>query len=247
MPFQRQQKCIFHWRGRAWLAIGDRVKISRYSRRLMHRNRVTCELHDSYFRLMTIKHAIPRTAEVTHSDVQLWGDIEWAIELLYNSVKTGSQLVWRPDPLVTWCGRENSTQRRGPPGLRLCSPGERERHTAMSGGAGEVNMLQSLFSLQLPLTHNPFNKVRGICFFKEVFARLYYCVNRYSACIWVYMHIYYVAIQHKLLVLRRVLSTMYGFWENILSTQYGFWKNILNTMNTIFYGQGFSVEKIFWV
>ena len=59
----------------------------------MHRKRVTCELHDSYFRLMTIKHAIPKTVEVTHSDGQLWGDIEWAIELLYNSVKTGSQLV----------------------------------------------------------------------------------------------------------------------------------------------------------
>ena len=68
-------------------------KIPRYSHRLMHRKRVTCELHDSYFRLMTIKHAIPRTAEVTHPDGQLWGDIEWAIELLYNSAKTGNQLV----------------------------------------------------------------------------------------------------------------------------------------------------------
>ena len=29
------------------------------------------------------------------------------VELLYNSVKTGSQLVWRPDPLVTRCGRES--------------------------------------------------------------------------------------------------------------------------------------------
>ena len=52
-----------------------------------------------------------KTAEVTHPDGQLCGDIEWAIELLYNSVKTGSQLVWRPvwspDPLVTRCGREN--------------------------------------------------------------------------------------------------------------------------------------------
>ena len=37
----------------------------------MHRKRVTCELHDSYFRLMTIKRAIPK--------------IEWTIELLYNS------------------------------------------------------------------------------------------------------------------------------------------------------------------
>ena len=109
------------------------------------------------------------------------------VELLYNSVETGSQLVWRPvswssDELETRCGRENSTQRRGSLGLWLSSPRERERHTAMSGGAGEVNMLQSLFSLQPPLTHSPFNKVRGI-FFKEVFPRLYYCVNMYSACI----------------------------------------------------------------
>ena len=107
IPFQRRRKCIFHWRGRAWLTIWDRVKIPRYSHRLMHRKRVTCELHESYFRLMTIKHAIPKTAEVTHSDGQLWGDIEWAIELLYNSLKTGSQLVWRSQSLETRCGRES--------------------------------------------------------------------------------------------------------------------------------------------
>ena len=58
----------------------------------MHRKRVTCELHDSYFRLMASKHAIPK--------------IECAIKLLYNSVNTGSQGVgdqvsWR------WCSRES--------------------------------------------------------------------------------------------------------------------------------------------
>ena len=36
-------------------------KIPWYTQRLMNRKRVTCELHDSYFRLMTIKHAIPKT------------------------------------------------------------------------------------------------------------------------------------------------------------------------------------------
>ena len=87
---------------RAWLTIWDRVKIPRYSHKLMHRKRVTCELHDSYFRSMTIIHAIPKTAEVTHSDGQLWGDIERMIELLYNSLKTGRQFfgdrrVWRKD------------------------------------------------------------------------------------------------------------------------------------------------------
>ena len=35
-------------------------KIPQYSPRLMHRKRVTCELHDSYFCLMTIKHAISK-------------------------------------------------------------------------------------------------------------------------------------------------------------------------------------------
>ena len=93
MQFQRQRKCIFHWRGRASITMWDRVKIPRYTHRLMHRKRVTCEQHDSYFCLMTIKHAIPKTAEVTHSDGQSWGDTEWAIELLYNSVMTGSQSV----------------------------------------------------------------------------------------------------------------------------------------------------------
>ena len=45
----------------------------------MHRKRVTSELHDSYFRLMTIKHAIPR--------------IEWAIEWVLNYYIT----LWRQE------------------------------------------------------------------------------------------------------------------------------------------------------
>ena len=62
-----------------WLTKWDKVIFPWYTHRLMHWKRVTCELHDSYFRLMTIKQAIP--------------NIEWAIELLYNSVKIGSQAV----------------------------------------------------------------------------------------------------------------------------------------------------------
>ena len=105
---------------------------------------MTSELYDSYFRLMTIKHAIPK--------------IEWAIELSYNSVWTGQevrrvghQTSWRQDvvgkattqqkgpsgplmefgdPLVTRCGRESRTQQSWSLGLRLISPGERERHNA---------------------------------------------------------------------------------------------------------------------
>ena len=62
----------------------------------MHRKRVTSELHDSYFRLMTIKHAIPKIE---------WA-IEWAIELLYNTVETGSQRVGERR-VGDKCGRES--------------------------------------------------------------------------------------------------------------------------------------------
>ena len=72
----------------------------------MHRKRVTSELHDSYFRLMTIKHAIPKIE---------WA-IEWAIELLYKSVWTGSQWIgdqtsWRQDMVG-----KATTQQKGPSG-----------------------------------------------------------------------------------------------------------------------------------
>ena len=45
--------------------MGRGKNIPWYSHRLTHQKRVTSELHDSYFRLMTIKHSISK--------------IEWAI------------------------------------------------------------------------------------------------------------------------------------------------------------------------
>ena len=48
-----------------WLIKWDKLKFPWYTYRLMHRKRVTCELHDSYM----------------------------DVELLYNSVKTKSQTV----------------------------------------------------------------------------------------------------------------------------------------------------------
>ena len=145
----------------AWASLADNMgqgKILRYSHRLMHRKRVTCELHDSYFHWMTIKHAIPRTAEVTHPDGQLWGDIEWAIELLYNSVKTGSQLVWRPDPLVTRRGRESQHPVEWAPRPPVEQYQENGKKTLMAIRVG-VNMLQ-FRSVSNSLSHtNLSNKV----------------------------------------------------------------------------------------
>ena len=69
------------------------------------------------------------------------------------------QISWREDAGM----RTMSQQRLGP---RL--PVEQHRRTGKKGCDSQkswgVNMLQSLFCLQLPLTHNPFNKVRGIFF-----------------------------------------------------------------------------------
>ena len=157
----------------------------------MHRKRVTCELHDSYFRLMTIKHAIPRTAEVTHPDGQSWGDIEWAIELLYNSVKTGSQWVWRPVSLETRWWQEAvekaRTQQSGPPMPQVEQHQENGKETLMAIRVG-VNMLQ-FCSVPNSLSHtNLSNKMRGI-FFKEVFARLY-SLRQYVFCMYMYIYAY---------------------------------------------------------
>ena len=105
---------------------------------------------------MTIKHAFPKRAELTHSDGHLWGDIERAIELLYNSVKTGSQLVletrpvWRQDVVE----KASTQQRAGPPGLRLSRPGNWERDADGHKSGGQH--VAVLFGLQLPLTHKPF-------------------------------------------------------------------------------------------
>ena len=133
MPFQRRRKCIFHWHGRAGLAIWDRVKIPRYSHKQMHPKRVTCEPHDSYFRSMTIKHAI-------------W-KIEWAIELLYNSVKTGIQLVletrsWRSDELETRCGRGGQHPAESWALGPLVEQPWRTRKTALMAIRVGVNILQ---------------------------------------------------------------------------------------------------------
>ena len=63
--------------GGNWLTKWDKVKktIPLYSYRLTHQKRVTSELHDSYFRSMTITQAIPKIAEVTHPDRKISEEI----------------------------------------------------------------------------------------------------------------------------------------------------------------------------
>ena len=67
--------------GGNWLMKWDELKkFPWYTHRLMHRKRVTSELHDSYFHLMTIKHSISK--------------IEWASNDYITQLSLTSQLNW---------------------------------------------------------------------------------------------------------------------------------------------------------
>ena len=72
---------------------------------VMHRKRVTSELHDSYFRLMTIKHSI--------SKIQ-WA-IVWALNYYLTQLSSGCQSSCQQTSreLETRCGKESHTRPMG--------------------------------------------------------------------------------------------------------------------------------------
>ena len=160
--------------GENWLMKWDELKkFPWYTHRLMHRKRVTCEIYDSYFRWMTINHAIPK--------------IEWAIEWVLNYYitqsrqKLGSQLKigrsYRRDvvgkttpgrrgprePRLSWgskkmlirCSKEShrpaESWAAGPPVEHL----ENEKDTTLTAIRVGVKIVQFMFGLQLPLTVKP--------------------------------------------------------------------------------------------
>ena len=180
MPFQRQRKCIFHWRGWAWLTIWDRVKIPQYSHRLMHQKRVTCELHDSYFRSMTVKHAIPKMAKV-HIPMASYGEILSGRELLYNWVhKKFNQ------SLETRCGRES--QHPAESWASGWATLENGKETLMAIRVGRSICCSSVWS-PTPSHTQPFQiKWEIHIFLKNCVARLHCVVMILHACIciWVY-------------------------------------------------------------
>ena len=77
--------------------MGRAKKFPWYTHRLMHWKRVTCELHDSYFRLITIKHSISK--------------IEWASNEYITQLTSTSQ--WSCSQLECRSGRESHTRPRG--------------------------------------------------------------------------------------------------------------------------------------
>ena len=113
--------CIFRWRRRAWLTIWDRVKIPRYSHKLMHRKRVTCELHDSYFRSMMIKTLHSKDGGIGIFCLPFIGRDWMDVELLYNSVYRKFNQQFGNDAV-----EKTAPSRRGPQDPRLSSWGSDE-------------------------------------------------------------------------------------------------------------------------
>ena len=84
-----------------WLTKWDKVKFPWYTHRLMHWKRVARELHDSYFRLMTIKHAIPK--------------IEWVLNYYITRSRQEVRQLGIRD-VGDKCGRESHTRPKRPSG-----------------------------------------------------------------------------------------------------------------------------------
>ena len=168
----------------------------------MHRKRVTSELHDSYFRLMTIKHSI---AKIQYA-------IVWALSYYLTQLSLGPKAVasrlpegWRrdvvgratPDPggtrklpmqlpadfqtVETRCGREGHTRPRGPSEIPDgVDPNIRRTRKTQRDGHNSGVKIWSLCSVSSTLSHatlsNLTNKVRGKYNCKEFFLCLPSCI-----------------------------------------------------------------------
>ena len=136
------------------LIIWDKVKVKLCQYRLMHRKRVTSELHDSYFRLMTIKHSI--------SKIQ-WA-IVWALNYyltqLSSSPRSSCSWQWKSScqegsrQLETRCGEESHNRPRGPseiPMEWIPASGKQERDNVTVITVG--SRYYSLYSISSSLSH----------------------------------------------------------------------------------------------
>ena len=112
----------------------------------MHRKSVTSELHDSYCRLMTIKHSI--------SKIQ-W-PIVWALSYFFNSVEFAvpGSCQQTPRQLETRCSRESHNRPRGasesPDGV---DPNIRRTRKTQRDGHNSGVKIWSLCSVSSTLSH----------------------------------------------------------------------------------------------
>ena len=115
--------------------IGWAKKFLWYTHRLMHRNRVTSELHDSYFRLITIKHSISKIewslnnyiAQSRQKSNQLSSGACWVADSWSyrrdvvgkaTSDRTGPEALmsWGPEKMLIRCNKESQHPAEWTPG-----------------------------------------------------------------------------------------------------------------------------------
>ena len=178
-PFDPAKKCHSRWctgrkwhilmevmrgnrMGGNWLMKWDEVKkFPWYTHRLTHRKRVTCELHDSYFRSM-ITQAIPKIAEVIHSDRQISEEIAEAWRRIHISAwefegnirpTNWTETVEFECQLERRSGKESHIRPKGLSGalIGLRSRGERKCHNVADHNFG-VKIFQ-LCSVSSSLSH----------------------------------------------------------------------------------------------
>ena len=120
------------------------------------------------------------------------------VELLYNSVKTGSQLVWRPDQLEIRCGRENQhPERLGPQGTGWAGHKSGGQYAAVSNSLSHSETFSNPFE--------PFQIKWEVYFSKELCHLSLLCRRYDSACRCVCIVV--MAIQH---------NTCSSVWRSLL-------------------------------
>ena len=126
-------------RGRKWDVL---KKFPWYTHRLMPRKRVTSELHDSYFCLMTIEHSISKIEWASNDYItQLSSTSQWQLscrQLSWTRDVVGKATPGRrglgpwwvggPEKMLIRCSKESQHSAEWALGLRLSSPREQERH-----------------------------------------------------------------------------------------------------------------------
>ena len=149
------------------LIIWDKMKVPLCHYRVMHRKRVTSELHDSYFRLMTIKHLISKIkwasndyitqlSSTSQGPVELKIERSWRRDVVRKATpgRRGpweALMNWGPEKMLIRCSKESHHPAEWALGLRLSSPRERERHNA-DGHKFGVKIFQ-LCSVSSSLSH----------------------------------------------------------------------------------------------
>ena len=146
--------------------MGQAKKIPWYSHRLTHWKRVTSELHDSYFRLMTIKHSISKIewaivwasnyyiAQSRRKSSASWVrvPVEWRCgsESHTKPKGLGALMNWGPEKMLIRCSKESQHPAEWTPGFRLSI--WRTKKTQRDGHKFGVKILQ-LCSISNSLSH----------------------------------------------------------------------------------------------